>query len=114
MSVCVFFFKDGNLVQWKTQLGLCATDTSANTCLQTPQGPSKLHFPCCWSCESGYHMLYQSHISSAQSRLPRGGDYTTKIKVPLQVCNTESKIHVQRIKKEGTFLEQDEKFVARK
>lgn len=40
------------------------------TCLQIPREPSMLHFLCCWSCGSVCHKLFQSHISSAQCRLP--------------------------------------------
>lgn len=75
-------------------MGTCYTGKhSSDTCLQIPQEPSTLRFLYCWSCESGYHTLFQSRISSAQSHLPRGEDYTTKdeIEVPLQVCNAESK-----------------------
>lgn len=48
---------------------------ATHTCLQIPLGPSMLHFLCCWSCGSECHMLFQSHISSAQSRLPLGADW---------------------------------------
>lgn len=48
---------------------------ATHTCLQIPLGPSMLHFLCCWSCGSECHMLFQSHISSAQSRLPLEADW---------------------------------------
>lgn len=66
---------DGTGIPWRVP-NICH---AVHTCLQTPLGPSKQHFLCCWSCGSECHTLSQSHISSARCHRQPGAGWNKQV-----------------------------------